>query len=312
MMMHFIRPFWLLTLIPALLYVSWVIYSQRQSNPWKSVCDPHLLPALLQSSSYKSRNFINIILFLFFTICIMALAGPSWKKAKLPIYQDVSSLMLILDLSAAMQDTDLTPDRLTRAKFKIRDLINSAQNTQMGLVVFTAEGFVASPLSQDANTLNAMLDEIYPQMMPVAGSDIAQGLTQGLALLKQGAVDHSNILLITASEPTSNSLSEAKSISDAGYHLNVLAMLTSNATTQTTITKLQQLATLGGGSFYLFSPDATDIQNILSKNKIKQSIKDDKVENAILWQDAGPWLCLLLIPFALIVLREKVRHEKHH
>ena len=65
--------------------------------------------------------------------------------------------MLVLDLSPAMLTTDLKPDRLTRAKFKIRDLINATQNTQMGLVVFTGEAFVASPLSQDANTLNAML-----------------------------------------------------------------------------------------------------------------------------------------------------------
>ncbi|MES2216967.1 MAG: VWA domain-containing protein [Pseudomonadota bacterium] len=308
-MMHFIRPFWLFTLIPALLYLTWVIYSRHQNNPWKSVCDPHLLPALLQSGAEKSRRYFNIVLCLFFIICILALAGPAWKKAPLPIYKDISSLMLVLDVSAAMQGTDLTPDRLTRAKFKIRDLIKSAQNTQMGLAVFTAEAFVASPLSQDANTLDAMLDDIYPQMMPIPGSDSGEGLTQGLTLLKQANADHSNILLITASEPTANTLSVAKSIAEAGYHLNVLAMLESSAANQATITKLQHTAELGDGTFYLFSPDSTDIQNILTKNNTKQSIKDDKVENAYLWQDAGPWLCLLLIPLALIVLREKVRHE---
>ena len=262
-----------------------------------------------------------------------------------------------------MQLTDLKPDRLTRAKFKIRDLINStadpaetlrdggfkggesrfspfvqakasllrsiqtekefprssagtpvnsAQNTQMGLVVFTGEAFVASPLSQDANTLNGMLDELHPQMMPISGSDMGQGLSQGLALLKQGGVTHGNLLLITASDPTADSWTEAQNIAQAGSHLQVLAMLEPNQTTQSTITKLQELAKLGNGSFYLFTPDSTDIQNILRNNNKKQAIKDEKVENAYLWQDAGPWFCLLLIPFALVVLREKARHEKHH
>lgn len=311
-MIHFIRPFWLLTLIPAILYLAWVIYSYQQNNPWKSVCDLHLLSVLLQSSSYSSRIVFNSAIFLLFTISILALAGPSWKQTKLPIYRDVSSLMLVLDLSAAMQSTDLKPDRLTRAKFKIRDLINAAQNTQMGLVVFTEEAFVASPLSQDAYTLNAMLDELQPQIMPVSGSDIGQGLTQGLILLKQAAANHSNLLLITASEPTVNSWIVAKSLSQAGNHLNILAMLESNPTTQTTITKLQQLAKAGSGSFYLFTPDSTDIQNVLSSNNAKQAIKEEKVEHAHLWQDAGPWLCLLLIPFALVVLREKMQYEKYH
>lgn len=312
MMIHFIRPFWLFILIPALLYLVWVIFSSRQHNPWKSICDAHLLPALLQSNAYTSKICFNIILLLFFILSILALAGPAWKKVKLPIYRDINSLMVILDLSPAMQLTDLKPDRLSRAKLKIRDLINVAKNTQMGLVVFTEEAFTASPLSQDANTLNGMLDELSPNMMPVSGSDIGQGITQGLLLLKQAAADHSSLLLITASEPTASSLSVAKSISQAGYHLNILAMLESNAATQATITELQQLATVGGGSFYLFTPDLTDINKILTNNAAKQVITNEKIDKAYLWQDAGPWLCLLLIPFALIVLREKVRHEKHH
>jgi Ca-activated chloride channel homolog len=311
-MIHFIRPYWLLALLPAIFYLAWVIYSYRQSNPWKKVCDPHLLPRLLQASPQQSRNFYNFILFLFFTISIVALAGPAWNKARLPVYRDVSSLMLVLDLSNAMLDTDIKPDRLTRAKLKIRDLINAAQNTQMGLVVYTDEAFVASPLSQDANTLNAMLDELYPQMMPVRGSDTGQGLTQGHTLFKQSAAMHGSILLITASEPTANAWSVAKDIAQAGNHLNVLAMLESNAATRPVITKLQELAKAGNGVFYLFTPDASDIQSILNSNKTKQAIKDEKLENTYLWQDAGPWFCLLLIPLGLVVLREKARHEQHH
>lgn len=306
MMIHFIRPFWLILLVPVILYLIWVIYSDRQNNPWKRVCDPHLLRALLESNPSKSSIFLNSILLLFFIIGVLALAGPSWKKVKLPIYRDISSLMLILDLSPTMQINDLKPDRLTRAKFKIRDLINSAQNTQMGLVVFTGEAFVVSPLSQDANTLNAMLDELYPQMMPVSGSDMGHGLTQALSLLKQGAALQGDLLLITASDPSASSWTMAKSIAQTGSHLNVLAMLETNNNTLTTISKLQELAKVGGGSFYLFTSNSDDIQNILRRINTKQVIKDENVENRYLWQDAGLWLCLLIIPFALIVLREYV------
>lgn len=305
MMIHFIRPLWLLALIPITLYLVWLICSPRQNNPWRTICDPHLLPTLLQNSISTSRRFFYTILFLFFFIAIFALAGPAWKKTTLPVYKELNSRMLVLDLSPAMLINDLRPDRLMRAKFKIRDLINASQNSQMGLVVFSNEAFVAAPLSQDANTLNALLDELNPQMMPISGSDMGQGLNQALTLLNQTGVQHSNLILITASEPTANSWTAAKMIRQAGNQLNILAMLESNAKTQSTIEALKQLASVGGGSFYLFTPDAADIKSILRNDNVTQVVKDQNLENANLWQDAGPWFCLLLIPLILLVLREK-------
>ena len=310
-MIHFIRPYCLWMLLPALGYLVWVIYSYaQQNNPWKNVCDPHLLPALVQASPSSSQRLFNVLLFLFYGICIFALSGPAWKKTELPVYREVSSLMLVLDLSPMMDGTDLKPDRLTRAKYKIRDLINAGQNTQMGLVAFTQEAFTASPLSQDANTLNTLLDELNPGMMPVTGSDSGEGLTEGYKLLKQAAADHGNLLLITASDPTANSWNAAKVIAQGGGHLNILAMLENSASNKATIENLQQLARAGNGLFYLFTADASDIKSILTIIQDKQIIKSHQQENATLWSDAGPWFCLLLIPIALLVLRENKRHEK--
>jgi Ca-activated chloride channel family protein len=209
-----------------------------------------------------------------------------------------------------MNEGDLKPNRLIRAKYKIRDLIHAAQNTQMGLVVFTEEAFTVSPLSQDANTLNVLLDELAPDMMPIAGSDSGLGLMEGYQLLKQAAQGQGNhLLLITASHPTANSWRAAKTIADGSFHLSVLAMLANNTANQALIANLQQLAKTGNGTFYLFTADTADIQRILATSS-KQVIKNENKENAYLWLDAGPWFCLLLIPIALWVLRDK-GDDKH-
>lgn len=309
MILHFIRPYWLWMLVPAMIYLAWVIYSARQRNPWQAVCDPHLLSALIMQSPRRSKRALYASLFIFYLVSIFALAGPAWNKANLPVYRDVSSMMLVLDLSPNMNEYDLKPDRLTRAKYKIRDLINAAQNTQMGLVAFTEEAFTASPLSQDANTLSALIDELNPGMMPVAGSDSGAGLTEGFELLKRAGAANGNILLITASNPTANSWTAAKNIAQAHGHVNVLAVMDRNAANQNTISNLEQLAKTGNGTFYLFSADSSDIQQIINAAGSKQIISNEKAENAILWLDAGPWFCLLLIPVVLLVLRENGRHE---
>lgn len=310
-MIHFIRPNALLLLIPASIYLLWVIYSYRQHNPWKNVCDSHLLPALIETASHSSRVFFLLTLFLYYLISIFALAGPAWKKTAVPIYHDVSSIMLVLDLSPNMNGIDLKPNRLLRAKYKLHDLINAAQSTQMGLVVFTEEAFTVSPLSQDANTLTALIDELSPEMMPVAGADSGSGLMEGYRLLKQTSNAHGHLLLVTASNPTANSWLAAKAIAKNGGHLHVLAMLDINTNNQAILANLQQLAKMGNGSFYLFTPDTRDIQSILNRTDKKQVMKNTKMENAYLWQDAGPWLCLLLLPLAFVVLYESLRYEKH-
>lgn len=309
MMVHFIRPNFLWLLLPAALYLTWIMHSVRQHNPWKNVCDAHLLPALLETNVTPSRHLFHGTLVLLYAISIFALAGPALKKVSLPVYRDVSSMILVLDLSNAMNETDLKPTRLARAKYKIRDLINTAQNMQMGLVAFTGEAFTASPLSQDANTLSTLLDELDPAMMPLPGSDSGQGLAEGYQLLKQAGAPQGNVLLITASEPGESGFSAAKTIAAAGGHVNVLAMLDNVPANQLVLSHLQQLAKAGDGTLIFFSADASDIQSIVSAVSSKHVINNENSENAYAWLDAGPWFCLLLIPLALWVLRENKRHE---
>lgn len=310
-MMHFIRPYWLWLLLPGLLYLIWIIYSHRRFNPWEKVCDSHLLSVLIEFNINRSHTFFYVILFLFYILCIFALAGPAWNKTLLLAYREVNSMMLVLDLSKAMNESDLNPDRLTRAKYKIRDLIHFVPNTQVGLVVFTEEAFIVSPLSQDANTLNVFLEELNPKIMPVSGSDSGQGLIEGYKLLQQAGVRKGDLLLITASNPTANSWETAKLIAQKGGRVHVLAMLDKTAANATIIANLQQLAKTGNGDFYFFTTDMTDIRSILVTIHGKQIINKQSSETVYSWLDAGPWFCLLLIPIALLVLREKTIYEKN-
>ena len=261
-MLHFLRPYWLLLLLPASLYLIWLFYSYRQNNPWKQVCDPHLLPAVVEFNPSRQQRYWVLLLFAFYLISILALSGPAFKKTALPVYREVGSQMIVLDLSTNMNATDLQPNRLTRAKYKIRDLISAAQNLQMGLVVFTQEAFTASPLSNDANTLNALLDELNPGMMPVFGSDSGEGLTQAYQLLSQAGASHGTVLLITASNPSAASFRAAQTIARNGGHLNVWAMVGDTATNQALQQNLQQLAKAGSGSYYQFTADASDVKAI--------------------------------------------------
>ncbi len=44
---HFIRPAWLLALIPLLGLLWWRWHGRHQGSPWRGVCDAALLPFVL-------------------------------------------------------------------------------------------------------------------------------------------------------------------------------------------------------------------------------------------------------------------------
>ena len=307
-MIHFIRPYWLMMLVPSLIFLLWTLYTKRRRNPWMKVCDAHLLPALIQTNVTPSMILFYIVLPIFYVVSVIALAGPAWQKVEVPAYRDNHSYMLVLDLSSAMRFTDLKANRLMRAKYKIRDLLSASREMQMGLVVFSGEPFIVSPVTKDGNTLNALLEELDPTIMPVDGADCSGGLSEAYRLLQQSGAPNGRIILFTGSEPSANSFVVASTIAKSGGKVDILAMMQPSANNRNIMEGLKQLATVGGGRFYTFTPDDHDIQQIADQIKQDQTSHHLQADNLEWWQDAGAWLCLLLVPTLLIVLREGKRH----
>ena len=133
---HFLRPYWLLMIIP-LLGLIFVLWRQKpRLHAWSEVCDPHLLKHLLQKKGQGQR--MSSILHLFFSIAFMILscAGPAWYKLPAATYKPMQPRVLVLDMSDAMMANDLTPNRLMRAKFKLHDLFAHKDLCQFVLIVF--------------------------------------------------------------------------------------------------------------------------------------------------------------------------------
>jgi Ca-activated chloride channel homolog len=300
MTMHFIRPFWLLMLIPLVGYLFWVARGQGLNSSWRKICDPHLLKALIAADgkAYRHRLFWGFALVVL-SVFVIALAGPAWNKQKLPVYRQLTSRVIVLDLSDAMLARDLKPNRYTRARYKALDLLRQANNSQIGMVSFTAQAFVVSPLTQDAKTIAAMLDDLNPDMMPVQGSNMNAGLQSASNLLKQAHVNGGNIILLTASKPNAAAFETAEQLKKSGIRLDVIGFGKHHLPTAS----LKRLASLGNGIYLNASGNDHDVKTILRQKLGKQIVKDDNIHQGLMYKDRGPWLCLLLLPLVLLAFR---------
>ena len=136
--LHFLRPLWFLGLIP-LICLAIILFRQKAiPQAWKNVCDQHLLPHLLQIEGFgaQKRAYFYLLSAAFFML--ISLVGPSWQKRPTPTYHTIYPRMIVMDLSADMLKTDLSPNRLARAKFKLHDLFQYKNKGQFGLIVYTS------------------------------------------------------------------------------------------------------------------------------------------------------------------------------
>ena len=332
--LHFVRPYWLLALIPAALLIWLYSATQQKSRNWASIIDPRLLPHLLKGTTtttqvIKNKTPSSLLLFAVASFLIISLAGPAFEKRPQPVFKAQSALVIVLDLSRSMDAGDIKPSRLSRAHFKINDILKQRKEGQTALIVYAADAYAVSPLTDDADTIAAQIPALDTNIMPSQGSRLDIALDKAVELFTNAGHAKGDIFILSDSASQAD-INKAGELNAKGFESSVLAFGTEqgapiNATGGGFIkdsagsivvpkldsANMRKLALAGGGKFTLLSADDKDINRLLSKIDIEKSAKDkdeqlDASGNKFktdTWHEEGPWLLLLVIPFAAYAFR---------
>jgi Ca-activated chloride channel family protein len=181
---HFLRPAWLLLLIPAFgLPFVWLRRNDVRAR-WRGVIAPQLLEHLIVGGA--KRRVIQPVhtLALLLGIGAIAAAGPTWQQERPPFNQDKAPLVVVLELAHSMDATDIAPTRLERAKQKVLDLARARKGARTGLVVFASTGHLVVPPTEDPAMLELYVPALSPALMPRDGKNAAAGLDVAERLLE--------------------------------------------------------------------------------------------------------------------------------
>lgn len=291
---HFLRPWWLLMLLP-LVGLTFALWRQKSKlHAWSEVCDPYLLNHLLQKKGQGQRMSSLLCLLVSLLLMILSGAGPTWTKLPVPTYKPIQPRVLVLDMSEQMMLDDLTPNRLSRAKFKLHDLLAHKDAGQFGLIVFTSEPFVVSPLTDDGQTISSLLTSLTPDIMPVTGQNLTRGLTEASQLIKQAGYDQGQILVLTADSPSSEAIALAKKLARSGIDSSIMPVTAENDLNPL----FERFAHAGDGQLVHYTSDSSDLDQWLkSSTSYQLSLSTD--EDIPIWRDEGRWL---LLPALLLLL----------
>ena len=325
---HFLRPAWLLLLLPLLLSLWWLARRRFDSSRWRDIIDQRLLPFVLSEGGAESRGRLRWVLAAVAALAIVALAGPTWEQLPQPVFQRQSALVIALDLSRSMDATDVRPSRLARARHKIADILNLREEGQTALVVYAADAFVVTPLTDDSETIVNLLAVLESELMPAQGTRADRALELAFELFDNSGIARGDVLLISdgASENETSRISQLLD-QRPGLRLSVLAVGTGdggpvplqkggflkNSDGAIVIASLdeaglRQIAQQGNGVYAAITADDLDI-NALTYHL--ESGGDEPARNiddrsADLWRELGPWLLLLAAPLAALAFRRGV------
>ena len=166
--LHFLRPGWLL-LLPVLLLAYWRLQRRGSLASWRRLIAPELLPYLLVPGAGRLRGHGRLLVLL--ALLLLALAGPAWFKQPLPFAERRAPLLVALDLSSAMNASDLAPSRLERAKLKLHDLLQRREGGRTALIVYAGSAHVLLPLTEDRVLFALYLDSLQTSLMPRSGKN---------------------------------------------------------------------------------------------------------------------------------------------
>lgn len=331
---HFERPVWLLALPLLLALAAWLARRSAAGSGWSALVDAPLLAALrLPEHGMATRASPWPWLALAWTLAVLALAGPTWQREPAAANSSPDGWVLVLDLSPSMLAPDVAPNRVTRARYAIEDVLRAAQGARIGLVVFSAEPYTVTPLTDDVATVRGLTGPLAPGLMPSSGDKLGPALVMAQQLLERSSTRGGHVVVLTDgyADPV-EAAAAAQALRERSTTVDVLAIggagisatpgsnppvpATQTAdpnadgatpTEEPTLIEpvdralLQQLARAGGGR--LFGLDEMPaLLASLQTHETRSATPLTDVE-AVRWRDAGVWLVPPLLLLAALLAR---------
>ena len=304
-----------LFLIPLMLGMH--IYSQQQKKHLlRRFANEMLWPCLLSFPSVLNLRFKLLLLLGGMALGIIALSQPRMGFQWEEVQHSGFDIILAVDVSRSMLAEDISPNRLTRAKREVIDLLSMLQGDRVGLVVFAGIGFTQSPLTVDYKAIEIFLDTLDTELIPVPGTAIAHALQTSMQAFSDSHRNSKAIILITDGEDHSGELQIVeKQAREAGLKIFVIGIgktegvpipnlqggFLKNKKGELVMSKLneaalKELALSTGGSYAQSVTGDLDLEKIYLQD-IRENLQRNELQKTRrrLWNEQFQWFVLAAI-----------------
>jgi len=319
---HFLHPVWLLALLPLWAFTTWLLRARGSDGSWSRVVDPGLLPLLRVSNGGRGQS-PWVLLGAIWTLAVVALAGPAWRHEQTQAFRVPAAWVIVLELSPSMYTTDVPPDRVTRARYAIADLLGAARDARVALVVYSGEPHTVTPLTSDIATVRVLLQPLSPALMPVTGNSLAPALQEAQELLRADQGQRRQVIVLAdGSGDVAEALAAAHSLRERGITVNVVGVGTEGGApapdgrggfvrdagdalklSRMRPDELQRIAAAGGGMFVPLARLPALSAALQAQQSGPLDAGEATSERLGHWRNEGVWLLPPLLLLAALLAR---------
>lgn len=166
---------WILILVPIIIALVWW-QGKEGAKKRQHIFQQELFNSLRKGhwALGSQLRFISLCIGIF--LLIVAAAGPKVGTEVREVKRRGVDMVIALDLSASMNAEDVRPSRLEKAKYEVNRLIDRLKGDRVGLVIFTGEAYLQSPMTLDYSALKLFLNIADTDQMPSTSTNFTAAL----------------------------------------------------------------------------------------------------------------------------------------
>ena len=190
---------YLTLIIPIVIIINW-FYMAWRNKIQKYFSNNKLLDQISPNRSNFKLNLklvLEIFIILFLSI---ALANPKIGTELKSLNREGVDIVFAIDVSKSMLAEDVAPNRLTRSKRIISEIINSLSSDRVGIVAYAAQAIPQVPLTTDFASIKNFLQVIDTDMLSSQGTSIDSALNLSVNFFDQNSDTNRVLILISDGE----------------------------------------------------------------------------------------------------------------
>ena len=159
---------------------------------------------------------------------VVALSRPVLEQEPIDVEERGSDIIIALDLSFSMQADDIRPSRLEAARTMLKGLINNESKNRYGIIGYTTNAIILSPLSSDRELLLHLFEGLDENMIMTKGTVLMPALKLARKMSKS---KRAIVALLSDGGDALNYNEEASFAKENGLVVNVVLLGTHGGST---------------------------------------------------------------------------------
>ena len=187
---------WLVLMVGIVLFVS----SIARRRAIKKFATTNLIQRLFPGGTACRQVARSLITIAAMCLLVVGLVDVRWGKTWREVPQKGIDVVFALDISRSMLASDVSPNRLERAKQQIKDMVDEMVGDRVGLVVFAGDAKQQVPLTKHYHDFKNALDEVGVYNVNRGGSQLGNAIQVAADCFLDKTNDHKAIVVFTDGE----------------------------------------------------------------------------------------------------------------